>query len=106
MLGAEPQLVPDSVHVGPDVVPVNSRAPLGGGKQPGENGHCGGLAGPVVAQERGDLSLVELHRQLVQRLLAVTVRIVINKLDFIVYLIKNNKMFDFYRILQLTDLMS
>ena len=71
MLGAETQFVPDVVHAGPDVVPVNPGTPPCGGKQSGQYGHRGRLSGPVVAQKRGYLPLVEVHRQPVQSLLAV-----------------------------------
>ena len=53
------------VHILSDVHSIDEGGSLGGGEEPGDDAQSGGLAGPVVPQERRDLVLVEVDRQLV-----------------------------------------
>lgn len=57
-------------HVSFYVVALYQRRSGRGTYQPGQHGHCGGLAGAVVAQQNSDLIRVHVHGQFVDDVFA------------------------------------
>ena len=62
-------------NTNPDVHAVNLGGARGWREHAREDGDCGGLAGSVVAEEGGDLSLVEVQTQVFHGDLAVRVHL-------------------------------
>lgn len=69
VLRTESQRVSDGLHVSLDVVALDQRRAGRGTYQPGQHGHCGRLARPVVAQQHGDLIGMHVHGQFVDDVL-------------------------------------
>ena len=75
MLGADAERLPDGVHLRPDVQPVDLGRAGCRREHAGQDGDGRGLPGAVVAEERGDLTLVKVEAQILDGHFAVLVHL-------------------------------